>query len=115
MGDAIVYIDTADGLKRVMNNQKLYVRLLNKFKTETYLENLSDALNAADMEKAQIAAHTIKGIAGNLSLLELQKQALAVETQVKNNSVEPGVMESFAACYHETLTEVDKVIKEYGG
>ena len=115
MDDTIVYVDTDDGLKRVMNNKKLYVKLLNKFINETYLNDLAAALDAKDLDKAQIAAHTIKGVAANLSLVELQKQALEVETQVKNKSVEPGALESFTNCYQTTLSEVDKVIKQYDG
>ena len=115
MAEPIVYIDPADGLKRVMNNKGLYVKLLNKFKNESYLVNLSDSLSAEDFEKAQTAAHTIKGVAGNLSLVELQKQAQEIESHIKNKSVETSVLESFTICYQETLIEVTKVIEEYGG
>ena len=114
MADPIVYIDAADGLKRVNNNKSLYVKLLNKFKTETYFDDLSAALSIQDFDKAKASAHTIKGIAANLSLLELQKQALNVETQIKNNSLDPLALDSLAACYAETLAEIDKVIMQYG-
>jgi HPt (histidine-containing phosphotransfer) domain-containing protein len=110
----LVYIDQADGLKRVMNNAKLYVKLLDKFKTGTNLDDLSTALQALDYEKAQAAAHTIKGIAANLSLTELFKQALDVETQIKARSVNPGAFESLKNCFEITLKSIDEVIAQYG-
>ena len=68
MAGEVILIDIEDGVKRVMNNRKLYVKLLNKFKDGTNLNDLESGLAAGDMEKAQTAAHTIKGLAANLSL-----------------------------------------------
>jgi HPt (histidine-containing phosphotransfer) domain-containing protein len=110
----VIYIDEADGIKRVMNNAKLYVKLLTKFKADTTLSDLSAALVAEDYEKAQVAAHTIKGLAGNLSLLELQKQALEIEGQIKAKAITPGAVDTIVSCHTETLAAVDKVIAKYG-
>jgi HPt (histidine-containing phosphotransfer) domain-containing protein len=71
---ADVYVNETEGLQRVMKNQKLYVRVLKKFKTDTNLDALTTAIVAQDYTQAEIAAHTIKGIAGNLSLTELFSQ-----------------------------------------
>ena len=114
MADNVVYLDYADGIKRVMNNAKLYVKLLTKFKNDTKLDDLEAALAAGDLEKAQGAAHTIKGVAANLSLSELFKQSLELETQIKANAVDPGQMEIIKAAFAATLQEVDKVIAENG-
>ncbi|MDR1909814.1 MAG: Hpt domain-containing protein [Spirochaetaceae bacterium] len=110
MADEKVYVDEADGVKRVMNNLKLYVKLLAKFRNENNLDDLNTHLKAGDLEKAQGAAHTIKGLAGNLSLLELQKQALEIETQIKAKSVDPATVESLNVCFAETLAAVDQVL-----
>jgi HPt (histidine-containing phosphotransfer) domain-containing protein len=114
MADGVVYIDMADGLKRVMNNAKLYVRLLGKFKTDmgVTLQDLVTSAGAQDWEKAQAAAHTIKGTSANLSLIELNKQALEVETQIKGKSLNPGSLEILKTCFDETISQVDKVIAE---
>ena len=74
----VVYINEEEGKKRVMNNAKLYARLLTKFKADTNLNDLLACVGAQDWEKAQAAAHTIKGIAANLSLTELFNQSLDV-------------------------------------
>jgi HPt (histidine-containing phosphotransfer) domain-containing protein len=109
-----VYIDFADGVKRVMNNVKLYVRLLTKFKTDTKLDNLETAIATNDLEKARNAAHTLKGLSANLSLTELNKQSLALETQIKAGTADPAQLNAVKTAFARTLQEVDKVIAENG-
>ncbi|MDR2617241.1 MAG: Hpt domain-containing protein [Treponema sp.] len=114
MSDAgVVYINEEEGKKRVMNNGKLYARLLTKFKTDTKLDDLVTMAGAQDWEKAQAAAHTIKGVAANLSLTELFNQSLDVETQIKGKSLKPESLESLKTCFSVTLDEVEKVIAKY--
>ena len=114
MAEDVVYLDYADGVKRVMNNAKLYAKLLTKFKNDTKLDDLEAALAAGDMEKAQTAAHTIKGVAANLSLAELFKQSLELETQIKSKAVNSGQMETVKAVFAATIQEAEKVIAENG-
>lgn len=114
MAEGVVYINKEEGVKRVMNNVKLYVKLLGKFKTDmsVTLQDLVTAAGSQDWEKAQAAAHTIKGTSANLSLMELQKQALDIETQIKGKSLNPESLESLKTCFNETIANMDKVIAE---
>ncbi|MDR2110791.1 MAG: Hpt domain-containing protein [Spirochaetaceae bacterium] len=112
--DGVVYIDTEDGLKRLVGNTKLYVKLLNKFKVEADLEGILSALRGGDYEDAQVKAHTLKGIAANLSLKELFLQTQKLEAQIKNKSVDPEMPGTIRACYGETVQYVDKVTARYG-
>ena len=109
----IVYINEEEGKNRVMNNGKLYAKLLTKFKTDINLNDLVTHAEAQDWEKAQIAAHTLKGIAANLSLTELFNQSLDVETQIKGKSLNPESLENIKTCYTETLVAVERVIANY--
>ena len=109
----VVYINEEDGKKRVMNNSKLYAKLLTKFKADTNLTDLVTFAGVQDWEKAQAAAHTIKGIAANLSLTELFNQSLDLETQIKGKSLNPESLENLKTCYAETLIAVEKVIAKY--
>jgi HPt (histidine-containing phosphotransfer) domain-containing protein len=97
-----------------MNNPKFYVKLLTKFRNDTKLDDLDAAVTAGDMEKAHGAAHTIKGLAANLSLTELFKQCLELETQVKAGTVDAGHLEILKNVFADTLIEVDKVIAANG-
>ena len=106
----VVYINEEEGKKRVMNNGKLYAKLLNKFKADTSIDDLSTFAEAEEWEKAQAAAHTIKGIAANLSLTELFNQSLDVETQIKGKALKPESLESLKTCFSATLTAIDEVV-----
>ena len=105
-----VYINEDEGKKRVLNNAKLYVKLLTKFKTDTNLDKLVAFAEAQDWENAQGEAHTIKGIAANLSLTELFNRSLALETQLKEKTLDPESLENLKTCFDETLDHVEKVI-----
>jgi HPt (histidine-containing phosphotransfer) domain-containing protein len=109
-GEGIVYLNEEEGKRRVMNNAKLYVKLLTKFKAETNLDALVSAADAQDWEKAQAAAHAVKGVAANLSLTELYQQSLDVETQIKGKTLKAESLEGLKNCFAVTLTEIDKVI-----
>jgi HPt (histidine-containing phosphotransfer) domain-containing protein len=108
-----VYVDYDEGLKRVMNNAKLYARLLGKFKDDTNLANLIVHLSAGDLEKAQIAAHTLKGIAANLSLIELFERTRDLESQIKAGAVQGEALDTVKSTYEATLKDVDEVIAKY--
>jgi len=113
MANDVVYMNIEEGLKRVLNNSKLLAKLLKKFKDDRNLIDLEAALAASDLPKAQINAHTLKGLSANLSLTELYKQVLELETQIKAGSVDPGQLDIVKTVYADTLIEVDKVIAQY--
>ena len=108
----IVYVDQEDGKKRVMNNAKLYAKLLGKFKDETSIDPIFTALDAENYEEAQGIAHTIKGITANLSIMDLNEKIVALEAQIKSKSVDPQIIEAVKISYAATLPEVEKVIAE---
>ena len=111
--DDVILVNIAEGLKRVMNNGKLYVRLLGKFKDDPSFKEVEAALEAEDMEKAKTSVHTLKGLAANLSLTELFKQSLELETQIKAGSVDSEQLTILKDVYAKTVTEVDKVVAQY--
>jgi HPt (histidine-containing phosphotransfer) domain-containing protein len=117
---ADVYVNETEGLQRVMNNKKLYARVLKKFKTDTNLDALTTAIAAQDYTQAEIAAHTIKGIAGNLSFTELFNQLQTLDKQLKTKlanpaeaAVTPAMLVSLQVCFQSTLTAIDEVLTHY--
>jgi len=114
MADDAVYVNISEGSARVMNNIKLYVKLLTKFKNDNNLNELEAAIAAGDMARAQGAAHTIKGVAANLALAELFKQCLELETQIKGGAAQPEQLETVKTVFAATLQQIEKVIAENG-
>jgi HPt (histidine-containing phosphotransfer) domain-containing protein len=90
------------------------VKLLGKFKDETKIEPVFEALDAGDWEKAQVLTHTMKGVTANLSIKELNLRIQELEAQIKAQSVNPETVETVKACYAETLAELDKVLVQNG-
>ena len=74
-------LDVADGVRRVLGNGSLYLRLLRKFVSgqDTFGSSLRAALDGGDMTTAERLAHTLKGVAGNVGAKPLQEAAAALE------------------------------------
>jgi len=113
MADDVIYVNTEDGLKRLMNNTKVYIKVLGKFKDDDSFKIFETAMAEGDMEKAKVAVHTLKGLAANLSLTELAKQALELELQMKGGYVDLNQATTVKNVYYQTLIEAEKVIAQY--
>ncbi|MDR0326219.1 MAG: Hpt domain-containing protein [Oscillospiraceae bacterium] len=77
------YLDSGDALKRLGGNKMLLNTLLKKFLADGTEGKLKSAIAEGDQEGARAAAHTIKGLAGNLSLPALREAAAALEAALK--------------------------------
>ncbi|WP_342423562.1 PAS domain S-box protein [Paenibacillus sp. FSL E2-0178] len=76
-GFRIEGIDTENGLRRVGNNEALYIQLLLKY-SESQLDTarkLRSFIKQGDEEAVYMLAHSLKGVAGNLGVKEVQKLA----------------------------------------
>jgi HPt (histidine-containing phosphotransfer) domain-containing protein len=60
--------DTDDALARCMGNEAFYFKLIGKVLDDKNFEVLEQAIHAQDLDKAFEAAHSLKGVLGNLSL-----------------------------------------------
>jgi two-component system sensor histidine kinase/response regulator len=81
-------LNSTDGLRRVGGNTKLYVKLLHQFASQQaeVIDKIRVALTTNDIESASRAAHTLKGVAGNLGAGNLQDAAAVVEALIRNGS-----------------------------
>ena len=86
-----VLIDEKDAMSRLGNNKKLYAMLLKKFDGLAVLETLKDKLADGDAAASQAQAHTIKGIAANLSLHDLREKSEAIEQTLKTAGSTDGI------------------------
>ncbi len=73
-----------DALDRLQGNQRLYIKLLNEFARAHANDctRIREALDAGNFEEARALTHTLKGIAGNLSVRRLYVAASALETEL---------------------------------
>ena len=80
------YIRVQEGLSRMMNNSKLYARLLSSFKGWEMANTLIQAIQNGDHQKSAESAHALKGVAANLSLSRLTDVVIRVEQLAKSES-----------------------------
>lgn len=77
------YVDVADGLSRIRNNKRVYRMILSSFVQDTHYDELRAQLALGDAEAVRVTAHTIKGLAANLSLPALLELTLVFEARLK--------------------------------
>jgi two-component system sensor histidine kinase/response regulator len=85
---AVDGLDSADGLRRVGGNHKLYLKLLREFASDQAdaVGQIRAALAGNDTEGATRLAHTLKGVAGSLGAGPVQSAAAAVEKLLRDGA-----------------------------
>lgn len=59
---------TDEGLARCINNEAFYFRMIDLALKDKSFDELESALRAGDQDAAFAAAHSLKGVLGNLAL-----------------------------------------------
>ncbi|MDO4182253.1 MAG: Hpt domain-containing protein [Coriobacteriia bacterium] len=70
-------VNWEDAMERFGGNTAFYFKLLARYTEKAYLEQMKQSLEAGDENAAYEACHTLKGVAGNLSLTPLFEVASA--------------------------------------
>ena len=60
--------NTNEGLKRCLNKEDFYLRLVKKVPIDSNFQRLFDAIKTGDLNTAFDASHALKGVVGNLAL-----------------------------------------------
>lgn len=58
-------------MERFMGSEKMYLECLNMLFDDENMQNLEKALRSSNLQNAFEAAHTLKGVAGNMGLTHL--------------------------------------------
>ncbi len=97
-----------EAMKRFMNKEQLWIRFLKKFKADDSYANLVEAMAEGDVKKAFAAAHTLKGITGNLAMSRFHVLAGEQTEHLRN---EEGGMEAAAAMMPQITELYDESIR----
>lgn len=101
-------VQVEDALQRLMNNEALLERLLQKFAEDGTYPALVRAVEAHDAEQALQAAHTFKGICGNLSmhrLFDLAGRQVLLFRQ-NNREAAEAVMPEITLAYNAVIAAI---------
>ncbi|MCI5130096.1 MAG: response regulator, partial [Candidatus Electrothrix sp. EH2] len=101
-------IDFSGGLQRVEGNKKLYLKLLKSFYREQKAtpNNISELLAKQDRNEIRHLAHSLKGVAGNLGMYDIQTLASQAEQKAGD-----GTDEELQHAFEKLTQELKKVIK----
>lgn len=104
-------IDLESALKRFLNNEALLEKFFKKFLQDPNYQALLSAVEAGNCEDAFRAGHSLKGVAGNLSLQPLFE---CTRTQVdffRNGDFENGaaMMPEVTRLYNEITAALEKI------
>ena len=79
-------LDITDGLKRVLNNKIVYLSLLRKFinNQHDFPNSIRSTLDKHQWHQAELLAHTLKGVAGNIGANKLSAKADILEKLIHN-------------------------------
>ncbi|WP_281616367.1 response regulator [Flammeovirga sp. SubArs3] len=106
-GIKIEGIDTEMAIKRCGGNESLFLEVLHKFyvKQSDSIVHLMELSADKNLDELQKEAHTIKGVAANLGIVELAKAAEILESSLKyyNNLDEEGL--------NTVLIELSKILE----
>lgn len=98
-------VDYAATMSRFMGNQEMYLRLLNRFPEDNNTELLGKALEQGDKEAAFAAAHTLKGVAGNLGLTALYDAASVIVEPLRRREER----EDYSEMYQKVKVEFERI------
>ena len=97
-------LDTANGLRRVAGNRRLYRELLGKYVSgqAEVVTQIRAALADVDWVTAERLAHTLQGVSGNIGATALQQLAAELEQALRQNA-DSAVLEPLLAQVSEAL------------
>jgi CheY-like chemotaxis protein len=106
-------VDLPSALSRLSGNRELLLKLLRNFGRgwAGVTESLQADLAAGDLQKAQITAHSLRGVAANLSIVTVAAAAEALEQALKredHNTIERG-METLTASLAPVITGLEQL------
>ena len=99
-------IDLEDAMERFMDNEAMMTKFLIRFLDDPSFSQLCQAMEQQDAEGAFEAAHTLKGVAGNLSMKALfqQTSALVEDLRQKDLAAAAGKMAALKEQYETVRT-----------
>ena len=104
-------LDAPSALRRIGGDPKLLSRLLNKFARDfgTAGSDIRHAVDRGELDGARRTAHTLRGVAGNLSMREVESAASAIETALRDGDRDRAV--AFVATLDEALARATTLVR----
>lgn len=103
-------VDIEEGIERFVGNESMYIKFLVKFKDDPTFETLKKSVESGSNEEIYRRAHTLKGIAGNLSIKSVYKKSIDIMDCVRNNNENiKNQMEELDKDYNRIVEELKSI------
>lgn len=100
-------IDMESALRRVMGDKALLIKLLVEFRCDyvSVADKVQKAFAAGKSEQAKKTVHQIKGVSGNLGMIQLNKAAYNLDLAIKQERKDewPNLVKKFSSALDEIL------------
>lgn len=103
-------VDTNEGISRFGGKIESYEKYLYKFPADENYLSLCDALQVNDVKAAFAAAHALKGVAGNLSLVKLRADIEPLVEELRHGNMDNAdeLMKPVTADYDAVLSALSE-------
>lgn len=81
-------INASEGIARFGGNPEAYEKFLNRFPDEPHFQQLCTAIQQHETQAAFMAAHSLKGEVGNLSMNRLYEDLCPLVEELRAGSLE---------------------------
>jgi signal transduction histidine kinase/CheY-like chemotaxis protein len=110
----ITGINVTDGVKRVAGNKRLYRNLLIQFvdKHSDAAAEVSTAITNGDLPLAERLAHTVKGVAGNIGMTEMQFAAQKLEKAIREGHDPASSLDDFATSLSLQVNAIKEALRQ---
>jgi HPt (histidine-containing phosphotransfer) domain-containing protein len=104
-------IDPDSAIERFMGNEGLYFKFLFRFTSDENYRKLCDSIDSGDCKSAFEAAHTLKGVCGNLSLKALEQRIREQVEYLRSGEFEKAksLMDSVKEEYEKASAAIESV------
>ena len=98
-------VDYENGKKRFAGNEALYEKYLLKFKDDVHYEAVKAAFETGDFDTLLKEAHTLKGVAGTLGLVDIYQNCADIVTALRGERTEqmPELFDLLQRAYEKTM------------
>mgnify|MGYP002627188932 CR=1 FL=1 len=103
--------NTEEGLKRCMNNEAFYLRMVGMIAKDQHADALETAVEQGDLQAAFEAAHALKGTLANLALTP----ALNAVTEILEPLRRREARTDYPECARKVKEEMKKLQEMIGG
>ena len=92
-------------------NERMVTRFVLKFPSDPSMQQLREAIAAGDNERAFRAAHTLKGVTGNLSFTDLYQAASHLTEQLRplSEPADQALLDALEREYQRTTDAISRL------